>query len=46
MGIVKQVIQNIKGITVADKHLLWPIPTTEYNYNKAIDPAKDQNPGY
>jgi len=46
IGIVKQVIQDIKGITVADKHLLWPIPTTEYNYNKAIDPAKDQNPGY
>jgi len=46
MGIVKQVIQDVKGITVADKHLLWPIPTTEYNYNKAIDPAKDQNPGY
>jgi len=46
MGIVKQVIQDVKGVTVADKHLLWPIPTTEYNYNKAIDPAKDQNPGY
>lgn len=46
MGIIKQVIQDIKGIAVADKHLLWPIPTTEYNYNKAIDPAKDQNPGY
>jgi hypothetical protein len=46
MGIVKQVVQNIKGIAVADKHLLWPIPTTEYNYNKAIDPSKDQNPGY
>ncbi|HEY0271900.1 MAG TPA: RagB/SusD family nutrient uptake outer membrane protein [Chitinophaga sp.] len=46
LGTVKQVIQAMKGITVADKHLLWPIPTTEYNYNKAIDPVKDQNPGY
>lgn len=46
LGIVKQVILAQKGITVADKHLLWPIPTVEYNYNKAIDPVKDQNPGY
>jgi hypothetical protein len=46
LGIVKQVIQAVKGIAVADKHLLWPIPTTEYNYNKAINPATDQNPGY
>ena len=46
LGTVKQVIKDIKGITVADKHLLWPIPTIEYNYNKAIDPVKDQNPGY
>ncbi|PUZ25550.1 RagB/SusD family nutrient uptake outer membrane protein [Chitinophaga parva] len=46
LGTVKQVIKAMKGIDVADKHLLWPIPTTEYNYNKAIDPGKDQNPGY
>ncbi|WP_291911535.1 RagB/SusD family nutrient uptake outer membrane protein [Chitinophaga sp. CB10] len=46
LGIVKQVIKDMKNITVADKHLLWPIPTNEYNYNKAIDPVKDQNPGY
>lgn len=46
MGIVKQVILAQKGKTVADKHLLWPIPVYELNYNKAIDPAKDQNPGY
>jgi hypothetical protein len=46
LGIVKQVILAVKGITVADKHLLWPIPTAEYNYNKAINPATDQNPGY
>ena len=46
LGMVKQTILAVKGITVADKHLLWPIPTNEYNYNKAINPATDQNPGY
>jgi hypothetical protein len=46
LGIAKQTILEVKGITVADKHLLWPIPTDEYNYNKAINPATDQNPGY
>jgi len=24
----------------------WPIPTDEFNYNTALDPTKDQNPGY
>jgi hypothetical protein len=46
LGIAKETILAVKGITVADKHLLWPIPKIEYNYNKAIDPVKDQNPGY
>lgn len=46
LGIVKQVILTAKGKTVADKHLLWPIPLNEINYNKAIDPKTDQNPGY
>lgn len=43
---VKERILEAKGIVVAEKHLLWPIPITETNYNKAIDPSKDQNPGY
>lgn len=43
---LKQIIQSAKGKTVADKHLLWPIPLSELNYNKALDPVKDQNPGY
>ncbi len=46
LGIAKQTILAVKGKTVADKHLLWPIPKTEYNYNRAIDPVRDQNPGY
>jgi hypothetical protein len=31
---------------VADKHFFWPIPVGELNFNKALDPSKDQNPGY
>lgn len=46
MGIVKAVIQQVKGKIVADKHLLWPIPLSELNYNKSLDPVNDQNPGY
>ena len=34
------------GKTIAQKHYLWPIPVSEMNYNKGLDPAKDQNPGY
>lgn len=46
MGRLKQILKDVQGIDVADKHLLWPIPNVEYNYNKAIDPVADQNPGY
>lgn len=46
LGIAASTIQSVKGITMAEKHLLWPIPSIEYTYNKAIDPVKDQNPGY
>ena len=31
---------------VKDAAYWWPIPTNEYNYNTALDPAVDQNPGY
>lgn len=31
---------------VGDAAYLWPIPTDEFNYNTALDPTKDQNPGY
>jgi len=43
---VDELIQYGKGKTVAEKHLLWPIPVSEMNYNKALDPKTDQNPGY
>lgn len=45
-GRSKEIIKAVKGITIADKNYLWPIPLSEMNYNKALDPAKDQNPGY
>lgn len=45
-GKVKELIKAAVGKDVADKHLLWPIPVSELNYNSAIDPTKDQNPGY
>jgi hypothetical protein len=45
-GEVKQRIKAATGKDVADKHLLWPIPISELNYNSAIDPSADQNPGY
>lgn len=46
LGIAKQRIKEVKNIDVAEKHMMWPIPNSELLYNKALDPAKDQNPGY
>jgi starch-binding outer membrane protein, SusD/RagB family len=46
LGIAKQYIQAAEGKTVADKFMLWPIPNSELNYNTALDPTTDQNPGY
>ncbi|WP_128548097.1 RagB/SusD family nutrient uptake outer membrane protein [Larkinella soli] len=46
LGIAKQYIKAAEGKDVADKFLLWPIPVSELNYNTALDPTKDQNPGY
>ncbi|SEM91263.1 Starch-binding associating with outer membrane [bacterium A37T11] len=43
---LNDLIQYGKGKTVVEKHLLWPIPLSELNYNSAIDPISDQNPGY
>lgn len=46
LGIAKQRIKEVKGIDVAEKHMLWPIPNSEMLYNGALDPLVDQNPGY
>ncbi|MBD1424301.1 RagB/SusD family nutrient uptake outer membrane protein [Sphingobacterium arenae] len=45
-GKLDERIQQGKGKLVVQKHLLWPIPLSETNYNNAIDPVTDQNPGY
>lgn len=45
-GKAAEIIRAAKGLTIADKNYLWPIPLSEMNYNKALDPAKDQNLGY
>ena len=31
---------------IQERHYLWKIPDSEFNYNKAMDQVKDQNPGY
>jgi hypothetical protein len=45
-GKLKEIIGAATGKTVADKHLLWPIPVSEMNFNTLLDPTRDQNPGY
>ena len=45
-GKLEETVLKNKGIVVNKAALLWPIPDTEYNYNGAIDPNTDQNPGY
>lgn len=46
LGIAQQVIKEVEGLTMAEKHLLWPIPPREFNGNTALHPTLDQNPGY
>lgn len=38
-----EIISATRGVDIAEKHYLWPIPMNEKNYNEAIT---DQNPGY
>ena len=45
-GKAAAVIKAAKGITIAEKAYLWPIPVSELDFNKALDPITDQNPGY
>ncbi len=45
-GKAQQIIMANKSKTIADKAYLWPIAVSELGYNTAIDPIKDQNPGY
>lgn len=45
-GKAAEAVLAATGKTIAEKHYLWPIPVSEMNYNKGLEPAKDQNPGY
>lgn len=45
-GKAQEMIGRNRGRTIAQAHYLWPIPIEEINFNKAIDPKTDQNPGY
>jgi hypothetical protein len=45
-GKAQEIIGAVKGKTIAEKCYLFPIPASEFNFNKAFDPTKDQNPGY
>lgn len=45
-GKADEYILQARGKTVADMHYLWPIPVSEMNYNEALNPNTDQNPGY
>lgn len=42
----KEAIIENRGITPAASVYLWPLPTAEFNFNKALNPQEDQNPGY
>jgi hypothetical protein len=44
-GKLKEKIKEAYGIDVKEKHLLWPIPNAEINFNDSINPS-DNNPGY
>lgn len=45
-GKVKEVMKRNIDRDVADRALLWPIPSIEFDLNEALDPATDQNPGF
>lgn len=45
-GRAQEFLTKNKNITIAPSHYLWPIPLDEINFNGAIDPTTDQNPGY
>lgn len=45
-GRAQEFVMKNKGLTIAEAHYVWPIPIQETNFNGAIDPDTDQNPGY
>src|SRR5690606_2774223 len=45
-GKAEEMLRKNKGRSIAESHYLWPIPYSELDYNPALDPSNDQNPGY
>ncbi|AWW29635.1 RagB/SusD family nutrient uptake outer membrane protein [Echinicola strongylocentroti] len=45
-GRAEEFVSKNKGVSIAERHYLWPIPVDELNYNTAMDASSDQNPGY
>jgi hypothetical protein len=45
-GKAEEIIATYLGEDVSESTYLWPIPVNEFNFNPALDPATDQNPGY
>lgn len=45
-GKAAEYIKAATGKDIIEKHYLLPIPVSEMNYNEALDPVADQNPGY
>lgn len=45
-GKAEELILAGKGAVVQENAWLFPIPAEEMNFNRALDPAQDQNPGY
>lgn len=46
VGRAQEFVMENRGITVAERHYLWPIPESEFEYNDGMDSDTDQNPGY
>ncbi len=46
LGRAREIIEKATKKTIAEKHFWWPIPVGEMDFNKAINPVTDQNPGY
>lgn len=46
LGVADEWVKKYKGLDIAPRHYLFPIPATEFTYNKGLDVLVDQNPGY
>lgn len=49
LGLFEERVKTYKKQDVSlfmSRNLFFPIPTSEFNYNKGLNPETDQNPGY